>query len=165
MITQPEVFSATADLGVIMVLFATGLNFPLSQLTRVGRASVGIAAIEIAVMLLLSFGISKLLGWPLIEALFLGTALASSSTAIIAKVLSDMGKIKETSSLIMLGVLVIEDLIVVALLAVITTSVDNGGVSLGSLGRVVLKIVGFMALFCCWVSCCAAFAGQDGGTQ
>lgn|GEM_PF-3729741 len=71
----------------------------------VGKVSIGVAAIEIAVMLLISFGISRLLGWTLTDALFLGTALASSSTTIIAKVLSDMGKLHETPALIMLGLL------------------------------------------------------------
>ena len=49
--------------------------------------------------------------------LFLGAALASSSTTIIAKVLGDMGKIKEIPSIIMLGILVVEDVFVVIMLA------------------------------------------------
>ena len=92
-ITNPAIFSATADLGVILLLFAIGLKFPISKLVSVGKVSAGVASIEIAFMLGLSFGVSRLLGWPLVDALFLGTALASSSTTIIAKVLVDMGKI------------------------------------------------------------------------
>jgi CPA2 family monovalent cation:H+ antiporter-2 len=144
LISQPEVFSATADLGVILLLFGIGMKFPLNQLLKVGKVSLGVAGIEIAFMLLLSLGISRILHWSLIEALFLGTALASSSTAIIAKVLSDMGKLKDTPSLIMLGVLVVEDLIVVGLLAVITSSIGNGGFDIGDVAWVVVKILALM---------------------
>jgi CPA2 family monovalent cation:H+ antiporter-2 len=144
LISQPEVFSATADLGVILLLFGIGLKFPLNQLLKVGKASAGIAAIEIAFMLLLSFGISRLLHWSLTEALFLGTALASSSTAIIAKVLSDMGKLKETPTMVMLGVLVVEDLIVVGLLAFITSTIGSSGFDIGQAAWVLVKILAFM---------------------
>jgi monovalent cation:H+ antiporter-2, CPA2 family len=144
LVSQTAVFSATADLGVILLLFGIGLKFPLNQLIKVGKVSLGVAAIEIAFMLLLSFGIGRILHWSMIESLFLGTALASSSTAIIAKVLSDMGKTKETPTLIMLGILVVEDLVVVGLLAIITSTMDSGGFDAGNTAWVLVKILAFM---------------------
>lgn len=143
-IEQQAVFSATADLGVILLLFGIGLHFPLSKLRSVGKVSVGVASIEIAFMLAISFAVAKLLQWELMDALFLGTALASSSTTIIAKVLGDMGKLRDTPALIMLGVLVIEDLIVVGLLAVITSSVGDGSVNIVTISVVVAKILAFI---------------------
>jgi monovalent cation:H+ antiporter-2, CPA2 family len=133
LITDLNTLSTTADLGVILLLFGIGLQFPLTKLKRVGGVSAGVAGIEIAVMLLLSFGIGWILHWPLMDSLFLGAALASSSTAIIAKVLADLGKIKDHSAIVMLGVLVVEDLVVVGLLAVITSVVDTGSVTFTSL--------------------------------
>jgi len=144
LVSQTEVFSALADLGVILLLFDIGLEFPLSRLRKVGKVSIGVAAIEIAIMMLLSFGVAELLGWSLIEALFLGTALASSSTAIIAKVLSDMGKIKETSASIMLGILVVEDLIVVMLLSLITVASHNGSLNFAMISIQLGKILAFL---------------------
>jgi monovalent cation:H+ antiporter-2, CPA2 family len=144
LISNPAVFSATADLGVILLLFGIGLKFPLSKLLTVGKVSLGVAGIEIAFMIGISFGVSRLLGWSLIDALFLGTALASSSTAIIAKVLTDMGKLRETPALIMLGVLVVEDLIVVALLSVITSTVANGSIQFANISWVLIKIAAFV---------------------
>src|SRR4030042_1508313 len=96
LVSDLNVLSTTADLGVILLLFGIGLQFPLTKLRRVGKVSAGVAGIEIAVMFLLSYGIGWLLDWPLMDSLFLGTALASSSTAIIAKVLTDLGKINDT---------------------------------------------------------------------
>ncbi len=144
LISNPDVISAVADLGVILLLFAIGLDFPLSRLRTVGKVSTGVAVIEILFMFALSFGITRLLGWTFTDALFLGTALASSSTTIIAKVLTDMGKLKETPALIMLGVLVVEDLIVVTLLALITSIEGNDGFSFPYLGIVLAKILGFV---------------------
>ncbi len=144
LIANPAVFSATADLGVILLLFGIGLKFPLSKLLTVGKVSAGVAAIEVAFMMALSFAIAWLLGWPLLDALFLGTALASSSTAIIAKVLGDMGKLQEPPALIMLGVLVVEDLIVVGVLAVITSSVTSGGVEFTGIVWILFKIFAFI---------------------
>jgi CPA2 family monovalent cation:H+ antiporter-2 len=105
---------------------------------------MGVAAIEIVFMLGLSFAISYYFGWSLIEALFLGTALASSSTAIISKALGDMKKMQETPTLIMLGVLVIEDLVVIGLLAMITANIDNGTINFANIGFAVVKTITFI---------------------
>jgi CPA2 family monovalent cation:H+ antiporter-2 len=118
LISQPQVFSATADLGVILLLFGIGLKFPISKLMRVGKVSLGVAAIEIAFMLVLSFAISKLLG--------------------------DMNKFHDTSALIMLGVLIVEDLIVVGLLSIITSTVSDGSFDFANISWIVLKILAFM---------------------
>lgn len=140
LVSDLNVLSTTADLGVILLLFGIGLQFPLTKLRRVGKVSAGVAGIEIAVMLALSYGIGWLLHWPLMDSLFLGAALASSSTAIIAKVLTDLGKIKDTSALVMLGVLVVEDLIVVGLLAVVTSIVGADSISLAGISWITVKI-------------------------
>ncbi len=144
LVTRLDVLGAAADLGVILLLFGIGLQFPLAKLRTVGKVSAGVAAIEITFMLLLSFGIGRLFNWPLLDALFLGTALASSSTTIIAKVLGDMGRLRETSALVMLGVLIVEDLIVVGLLAIITSAVGSGSVDFANIWWLATKILAFV---------------------
>lgn len=145
LVTRLDVLGAAADLGVILLLFGIGLQFPVPKLRRVGKVSAGVAVIEIAFMLLLSFGIGRLFGWPLMDALFLGTALASSSTTIIAKVLGDMGRLRETSALVMMGILIVEDLIVVGLLAMITSVVDVGSVDFANIWWLAIKILAFVS--------------------
>ncbi|MBN1190400.1 MAG: cation:proton antiporter [Dehalococcoidales bacterium] len=145
LVSQKEVLSATADLGVVLLIFGIGLKFPLSRLRTVGKVSIGVAGIEIFIMLLLSYGVAWLLHWSLMDALFLGTALASSSTAIIARVLGNMGKLHEKTTLIMLGILVVEDLIVVALLAVVTTWAGYGSTSIGVISWSLFKMLAFIA--------------------
>ena len=127
-----------------MLLFGIGLEFPLRKLRTVGRVSVGVASIEISFMIAASYGLGYLLGLSFIDSTFLGIALASSSTVIIAKVLSDLGRIREESSTIMLGVLVVEDLIVVLMLATLDSALSGGSPSLAVIVLGVAKIVLFV---------------------
>ena len=146
LISRIDVLNAAADLGVVLLLFGVGLEFPLSTLRKAGlKIPIGISAIEIALMFAVSFLIGWLLHWSLIESLFLGTALASSSTVIIGKVLGDYGRLKELSAMVMMGVLVAEDLFVVLILSLVTSMGSSDLSLLPGLGWNVLKIVLFMA--------------------
>ena len=145
LVTRLDVFGAAADLGVILLLFGIGLGFPLARLRKIGfKVPIGVSAIEIALMFLISYGIGWMLGWSFMDSLFLGAALASSSTVIIAKVLSDMGKLGDTSALIMMGVLVAEDLFVILILALITAIVGTGSLALPGLAWTVGKVLLFL---------------------
>lgn len=144
-ITRIDFLEVGADLGVILLLFGVGLEFPLRKLRSVGKVSIGVAAIEICFMLFISFGVAVLLGWSMIDAAFLGAALASSSTAVIAKVLTELGKLREISATVMLGVLVVEDLFVVLLLAILQSFVGTGDASFARIGLEVAKILIFVA--------------------
>jgi CPA2 family monovalent cation:H+ antiporter-2 len=120
LISHIEYLNVFAEIGVILLLFTIGFEFPINKLRSIGKVVIGVSAIEIAMMLSISWVIGTyLLHWSYYDTLFLGAALASSSTTIIAKVLGDMGKIKETSSIIMLGILVVEDVFVVVCLAML----------------------------------------------
>lgn len=147
LVTRLDYLGAAADLGVILLLFGIGLEFPVARLRKVGfKVPIGVSAIEIALMFLISYGIGWMLGWSFMDSLFLGVALASSSTVIIAKVLSDLGKLRDTSALVMMGVLIVEDLFVVLMLALITSIVGAGSLDfLGfawTVGKVLLFIFG-----------------------
>ncbi len=147
LVSRLDVLEATASLGVILLLFAVGLEFPIARLRALGvKVYAGISVIEIGLMFLISYGVGWALGWPFIDSLFLGAALSSSSTVIIAKVLREMGKLRDTSALVMMGVLIAEDLIVVLMLAVITSVVDASppsftGIS-WALGKAILFLIG-----------------------
>ncbi len=119
LISHVEFLSVFAEIGVILLLFTIGLEFPVRKLKSISHVVISISALEITLMLAISWIIGISLNWGFYDVLFLGAALASSSTTIVAKVLSDMGKIKETSSVIMLGILVVEDVAVVIILAIL----------------------------------------------
>lgn len=151
LVSRQDVLQELADLGVILLLFGIGLHFPIHRLGSIRfRSYLIISIIEISLMFLISYGIGWALKWPLIDCLFLATALASSSSVIIAKVLADLGKLADTSSLLMMGVLIVEDIIVVILLTFITPiagkgDVDSAGLA-WTLGQAVLFVLGTMTI-------------------
>ncbi len=150
-IRQPGIESAFAELGILVLLFAIGLEFPLSKLMKIGLKTYAvISAIEIALMFALSFLVGHFMNWSMMDSLFLSAALASSSTVVIAKVLTDMKKLKDISATVMMGVLVVEDLAVVLILSIITSVVGSDSLTALDLtwtvGKIVLFIVGVLAI-------------------
>jgi monovalent cation:H+ antiporter-2, CPA2 family len=143
LIKQTEYLSVFAEIGVVLLLFTIGLEFPINKLRSIGKVVIGVSAIEITLMVMVSWIVGVLLGWGMYDTLFLGAALASSSTTIIAKVLSDYGKMQEMSSTIMLGILVVEDVVVVIVLAMLQNVAVAGTVSAVS----GLWLVGKLAVF------------------
>lgn len=143
LIKQTEYLSVFAEIGVVLLLFTIGLEFPINKLRSIGKVVIGVSAIEITLMVMVSWIVGVLLGWGMYDTLFLGAALASSSTTIIAKVLSDSGKIQEMSATIMLGILVVEDVVVVIVLAMLQNVAVAGTVSAASS----LWLVGKLAFF------------------
>jgi len=141
---EPEAVSALAEIGVILLLFGIGLTFPVSKLFALGRVSLIVAAVEIGLMMVFSLLTGWLLGWTLIDGLFLGAALASSSTAIIAKCLQEMDLLGAKSSEIMLGVLVVEDLAVVLMLSTLQSFAKAGALPMLSLAGLGVKVLLFL---------------------
>lgn len=144
LISQTEFLSVFAEIGVVLLLFTVGLEFPLSKLRSLGRVVIGVSALEIALMLIISWVVGTFLGWGFYDTLFLGAALSSSSTTIIAKVLGDTGRLKEISATIMLGILVVEDMVVVILLAMLQDVAVTSVMSLTSTAWLIVKLVVFI---------------------
>ncbi len=118
-----------SDIAIVLLLFGVGLTFPVSQLRAIGKVGGVIAVIEVFVMLGIGFGVAALFGWSTTDAMFLAAALSISSTAIIVKVLEEMNVIEEPSSLLIIGVLIIEDLIAAILISTLHSSVLSGAFS------------------------------------
>lgn len=143
LIKDTEMLNNFSDIAIVLLLFGVGLTFPLGQLRAIGKIGTGIAVIEVLVMLAIGFAVGSALGWSFYDAMFLAAALSISSTAIIVKVLEDMGKIESTSAVLMIGVLVIEDLV-----AILIISAMHSGVVSGSFGFTeILVTMGEIGLF------------------
>jgi CPA2 family monovalent cation:H+ antiporter-2 len=140
LIKNIDFLSVFAEIGVILLLFSIGLEFPVQKLRSIGHVVIGVSAIEIALMLTVSWVLGTVLHWGFYDTLFLGAALASSSTTIIAKVLGELGKLKETSSVIILGILVVEDVAVVIILAMLQSLAAASAISATSLLSLLLKL-------------------------
>jgi CPA2 family monovalent cation:H+ antiporter-2 len=148
LITDLDSIHTLSELGVIFLLFGIGLEFSIKKLLKVGLVSLIAATLEIIFMLSIGFGIGKALGWTFIDSLFLGAILSISSTTIIAKILMDSKKLHERFAQIILGILVIEDVIAIFIIAVLSGLASSGEVHLASaftdLFKVGLFIIGIL---------------------
>jgi len=122
-----------AELGVIFLLFVLGLEFNFRKLFEVGRPALIAAVFEVVVMTALGFGTGWLLGWNPMDSLFLGSILAISSTTIIVKAFEELGIKTQGFASLVFGILVIEDLCAILLLAILSTVAGSSSIGSGEL--------------------------------
>ena len=119
-----------ADIGVILLLFVIGIEFPFAKIRSIGKVAVGAGTLGLFVTLGVVFLAASALGLNFMDSLFIAAALSISSTAIIIKILQDSGKIKKESSILVLGILIVEDVIAVILIASLESVALVGTVSI-----------------------------------
>ena len=147
LVANPEIVQTLSELGVILLMFSLGLEFSLRKLLQVGSTAGITAAIQCSLMIWLGFVVGRAFGWTTRESLFTGAIIAISSTTIIAKAFSEQGiqgKLRE----IVVGILIVEDLIAILLMATLTAVSTGAGLSAGELfrtvGRLALFLVGLV---------------------
>jgi len=118
-----------ADIGVILLLFVIGIEFPFAKIRSIGKVAVGAGTLGLFLTLGVVFLAASALGLNFMDSLFIAAALSISSTAIIVKILQDSGKIKKESSILVLGILIVEDVIAVILIASLESVALAGTVS------------------------------------
>ncbi|HEY8110975.1 MAG TPA: cation:proton antiporter [Candidatus Nitrosotenuis sp.] len=138
LLSDVSVLNIFAELGVILLLFVIGIEFPYSKIRSIGKVAIGAGTIGLFLTLGIVFYASNLFGLAFMDSLFLGAALSISSTAIIVKILEDTGKIKKESSILILGILIVEDIIAVILIATLESVAFAGSVSYTSIVTIVL---------------------------
>ena len=126
-----------AEIGVILLLFVIGIEFPYSKIKSIGRVAVGVGTIGLFSTLGVVFYTASALGLQFMDALFIAAALSISSTAIIVKILEESGRIKKESSILILGILIVEDVIAVILISSLQSIALVGSVSIESVVAVI----------------------------
>jgi CPA2 family monovalent cation:H+ antiporter-2 len=133
-----------AEIGVILLLFVIGIEFPYAKIKSIGRVAIGVGTIGLISTLGVVFYSATALGLNFMDALFISAALSVSSTAIIVKILEEAGKIKKESSILILGILIVEDVIAVILISSLQSIALVGSVSIASVLVVVLVAAGLI---------------------
>jgi monovalent cation:H+ antiporter-2, CPA2 family len=133
-----------SELGVVLLMFSLGLDFSLRKLIRVAPTAGVVAVIECSLMVSVGYLVGRAFGWTAYESLFGGAALAISSTTIIVKAFAEQ-KVSRPRSEIVFGILVVEDLIAILLLAVLTAAASGARLDGAALVRTVGRLVGFLA--------------------
>lgn len=146
-VTDVESIRIWADIGVIFLLFALGLDFSFKKLMKVGGTAV-IGAITVVIGMMTAGYITGLaLGWGHMNSLFLGGMLSMSSTTIIFKAFDDMGLRDQRFAGVVFGILVVEDLFAVLLMVLLSTVAVSKHVEGIELLDSVIKL-GVFLLFC-----------------
>jgi CPA2 family monovalent cation:H+ antiporter-2 len=136
-----------SELGVIFLMFSLGLEFSFKKLLSVGKTAAFTGPFEAAFMLALGYGAGRLSGFSSIDSVFLGAILSISSTTIIIKALEELGIKRERSSQLIFGILVVEDLAGILILAALPTLAPRGGAGFSPLLLLLqaAKLVGIVA--------------------
>ena len=146
-VSEMESIRIWADIGVIFLLFALGLDFSFKKLMKVGGTAV-IGAITIVIgMMTAGYTTGLALGWGHMNSLFLGGMLSMSSTTIIFKAFDDMGLRNQRFAGVVFGILVVEDLFAVLLMVLLSTVAVSKHVEGMELLNSVIKL-GVFLLFC-----------------
>jgi CPA2 family monovalent cation:H+ antiporter-2 len=148
LISSVQTVNILSELGIIMLLFVIGTEFPIAKLKSVGKISITVALPESIGTLLIVFIIAQTLGFSFFDSMFLALAMSITSTVVTIKILEELKIIRDRSSTLILGVLIVEDIIAISALAVlqsiaVTTNSLGGGGDISVLKVVVsLAIVG-----------------------
>ena len=133
-----------AEIGVILLLFVIGIEFPYAKIKSIGRVAIGVGTIGLISTLGVVFYSATALGLNFMDSLFISAALSISSTAVIVKIFEEMGRIKRESSILVLGILIVEDVIAVILISSLQSIALVGSVSIESVLLVVLVAAGLI---------------------
>lgn len=110
-----------ANIGVVFLMFALGLEFSFKKLATVGGSAFVTAVAVMGSMILIGAGIGSLLGWGKMDCIFLGGMLSMSSTMIILKAYEEYGLKQEKFAQLVLGTLVIEDIAGIFMMIILST--------------------------------------------
>ena len=146
LVHNEEAVKTLGEMGVVLLMFSLGLEFSLRKLTRVGLSAFVAALLEIALMIWLGYEVGRAFGWDTKDCIFLGAMLSISSTTIIVKALAELGKSREPFAEIIFGILVIEDILAIILLALLSGYARTGALHAGQVGIEIVKLAVFFAM-------------------
>lgn len=143
-VSDPTNIKIWADIGVIFLLFAMGLEFSFKKLMTVGGTAVIASITIVSGMMFLGYTAGNALGFSHLSSIFLGGMLSMSSTAIVFKAFDDMGLRGQKFTGVVLGVLVIEDLVAVVLMVLLSTLAVSKQVEGMEMLESILKLGAFL---------------------
>jgi Kef-type K+ transport system membrane component KefB len=151
MVHETEFITDLAELGVIVLMFAAGIQTDIKELKKCGKASLIIAIIGVVAPLLGGYivasiymgdwGLSNLSSTAFLKNVFIGVILTATSVSITVETLQELGKLKTASGTAIMGAAVIDDIIGIVILTIITGTADRSV----NLPIVLIKIAAFFA--------------------
>lgn len=133
-----------AELGVLILLFAIGLETDLTQLLRVGGTSMTVAVVGVFLPFVLGYVACLSLGLSDLRSIMAAATLTATSVGITARVLSDLGYLRSEEGQIILGAALIDDVLGLLLLTIIEEIAEGQGVSLTVILLAAGRAIGFL---------------------
>lgn len=146
-VADRENIDILAEIGVIFLLFSLGLEFSFKKLLRVGGAASITAFVEIGFITVSGYFVGRWMEWSMMDSLFLGGMLASSSTTIIIRAFDELGIKTKRYAGIVFGVLVVEDIVVILLMVLLSTIAVTQQFEGGEIVYTIFKLLFFLALW------------------
>ncbi|HJP71334.1 MAG TPA: cation:proton antiporter [Candidatus Limnocylindria bacterium] len=137
---------ALADVGVALLMFSIGLQFSIAELRQAGTRVLAGAPVLVATTMAIGAGTGLALGWDLIEALFIGAAVAICSTVVLVKVAGEAALHTTTYGRTALGISIVQDLVTITLVVVLSAIGSRAEESFESLVLSGAIALGFVAL-------------------
>ena len=146
LVRNEEAVRTLGQMGVVLLMFSLGLEFSLRKLTRVGMSAFVAALLEITLMIWIGYELGRGFGWSVMDSVFLGAMLSISSTTIIVKALGELGKSREAFAAIIFGILIIEDILAIVLLALLSGFAETGSLHPIDTFYEIIKLAVFFAM-------------------
>jgi Kef-type K+ transport system membrane component KefB len=141
-----EILHLLAEIGVVILLFEIGLETDLRKLVHVGGESALVAIVGVVLPFALGYLVCRLLGLGNLVATVAGATLTATSVGITARVLSDLNRLQEPESQIVLGAAVIDDVVGLVILAVVAGLTEGQGITVLGVTRITGIAFGFLVV-------------------
>jgi monovalent cation:H+ antiporter-2, CPA2 family len=129
LISNTDVLNLFAEMGIILLLFTVGMEFPIQKLKSIGKKATIITVLEQIGTLIAGYFVGQALGFSFYDSIFMAVALSVSSTVIIMKILEELKVLREESSYLTLGILIIEDIVILSIFALLQSVSVTGVIS------------------------------------
>jgi monovalent cation:H+ antiporter-2, CPA2 family len=130
LISNTDILNLFAEIGIILLLFTVGMEFPIQKLKNIGKRATIITVVEQIGTLIAGYFVAQALGFSFYNSLFISVAMSVSSTVIIMKILEELKILREEGSYLTLGILIIEDIVILSIFAILQSTSISGTVSL-----------------------------------
>lgn len=145
-IHQGSFIEYMAEIGVLLLMFMAGLETDLEQLKKNWKPAMAVALGGIALPMIGGYGVGQLFGFSAAHSLFLGVLFSATSVSITVQVLKEMNKLDSREATTILGAAVVDDVLVVVLLAVLTSFFATGDGAEVSISLLLIKKIAFFAV-------------------
>jgi CPA2 family monovalent cation:H+ antiporter-2 len=145
LVNDSDTINSLANVGVVLLLFAIGLEFSFKELLKLRKVSILGGIAQIMLTAIAGFGLGRLVGLGITGSIFFGFIISLSSTMVVLKLLMDRGEIDTTHGRVMLGILLVQDLSVVPMMVAMPAVTGEPGGLWAALAIAFGKAVGFIA--------------------